>query len=82
MMRPCGVFNVDYHQDRAIVRTPLQWAMLLIFLGFMLFLFPRVFPRVYVSLVTYMGIFVIAVVLLLPDGLTGLFRRKRESADA
>lgn len=60
MMRPCGVFNVDYHQDRAIVRTPLQWALLLIFMGFMLFLFPSVVPKVYVSLVSYMGIFVIA----------------------
>jgi branched-chain amino acid transport system permease protein len=54
------VFNVDYRQDRAIVRTPLHWAMLLIFLVFMLFLLPRVVPSVYVSLVTYMGIFVIA----------------------
>ena len=60
MMRPCGVFNVDYRQDMAIVRTRLQWAMLLIFLGFMLFLYPRMVPNVYVSLVTYMGIFAIA----------------------
>jgi branched-chain amino acid transport system permease protein len=60
MTRPCGVFNVDYHQERAIVRTRLQRMMLLIFLGFMLFLFPRVVPNVYVSLVSYMGIFVIA----------------------
>lgn len=60
MMRPCGVFNVQYPQDMAIVRTRLQWALLLIFVGFMLFLYPRMVPSVYVSLVTYMGIFVIA----------------------
>ncbi len=60
MMRPCGVFNVHYRQDMAIVRTRPQWAILLIFLGFMLFLYPRMVPSVYVSLVSYIGIFVIA----------------------
>jgi len=60
MMRPCGVFNADYHQDKAILRTPQQWGLLLISLVFIFAVFPRVVPSEYVSLVMFMGIFVIA----------------------
>lgn len=35
-MQPSGIFNVSYEQDSAIVRTRLQWGLLIAFLFFLL----------------------------------------------
>ncbi|MBI4284175.1 MAG: branched-chain amino acid ABC transporter permease [Chloroflexi bacterium] len=42
-MQPCGVFNTSYRQDMAIVRTRLQWGMLIGFFVFLVLL-PLITP--------------------------------------
>jgi len=56
---PCGVFNRNYEEDMAIVRTRLQWAWLIGFL-ILLFSFPLFLPGEYLYLLIYMGVGVIA----------------------
>jgi len=33
--RPCGVFDVRYSQDKAILRTKMHWALFILFLIFL-----------------------------------------------
>ncbi len=39
MWRPAGIFNTRYEQDRAVIRTRLQWTGLILFLGGLVTLF-------------------------------------------
>jgi len=61
-MRPAGTFDVDYSQDMAIVRTRLQWIMLVLFFIF-LFTFPLLpFAGLYwLNVAILMGIALVAV---------------------
>lgn len=56
---PCGTFNKTYAQDMAIVRTRMQW---LILLGFFILLFtlPLYLPGQYLYLSIYIGATVVA----------------------
>jgi branched-chain amino acid transport system permease protein len=56
---PCGTFNKTYAQDMAIVRTRMQWVILL---GFFILLFtlPLFLPTQYVYLAIYMGVTLVA----------------------
>lgn len=56
---PCGTFNKTYAQDMAIVRTRLQWFIVLGFLA-ILFTLPLYLPGEYVYLTIYMGVTVVA----------------------
>ena len=57
---PCGTFNESYNQDMAIVRTRLQWGLLIAFL-ILLFLLPRFLNEYLLSIVNGIAIWLIAV---------------------
>ena len=57
---PCGTFNESYDQDMAIVRTRLQWGLLIAFLVF-LFLLPHFLNEYLLSVVNGIAIWLIAV---------------------
>ena len=59
-MLPCGVFNTRYGQEVAVVRTRLQWGVLLAALAF-LFTFPLYASGYFVNLMNYIAISIIAV---------------------
>ena len=58
-MRPSGVYNVTYNQDIAIVRTRLQWVLLLAFLAFLV-LMPMLVSEFYVTQASIIGYTAIA----------------------
>src|SRR4030042_3255169 len=60
MSQPCGVFEESYAQDGAIFRTRTQWIILLAFL-IILFTGPLYLDNRLMTMVTYVGITVIAV---------------------
>lgn len=57
---PCGTYNVNYRQDFAIFRTKAHWASLVVFL-IILVTFPLYCSRYILTLLTTIGITVIAV---------------------
>jgi len=57
---PCGTFNESYDQDMAIVRTRLQWGLLIAFL-ILLFISPQFLNDYLLSIVNGMAIWLIAV---------------------
>lgn len=59
-MQPSGIFNVSYQQDNAIVRTGLQWGLLIAFLLFLL-VFPFFAGTYFLSVVISLAIVLIAV---------------------
>jgi len=59
-LRPSGYFNVNYNQDMAIVRTHLQWALLLGFLAF-LAVIPLFLSNSLLHIINLMGITLILV---------------------
>ena len=59
-MEPCGVFRKDYAEDKAIVRTKLQWG-LLIGLLILVFSIPSWLDPGYLGMLRVTGIFIIAV---------------------
>jgi len=70
--RPCGTFERDYAQDMAIVRTPLQWIILIVGLAF-LFSLPLFGGVRIIYLLNYIAITLIAVHgLNILTGYTGL----------
>ena len=58
---PCGTFNESYSQDMAIVRTRLQWGLLIAFLIFLLLL-PQLLNEYLLSIVNGISIWLIAVI--------------------
>lgn len=58
--RPSGIYDSSYAQDMAIVRTHLQWTML-VGLLILLFALPHFLPSRLLTTVNYIGIMVIAV---------------------
>lgn len=60
-MLPCGTFAERYEQDKAIVRTKLQWGL---FIGFLVLLFvlPSFLPIRFLGMLNMTGIILIAVV--------------------
>lgn len=58
-MLPCGTYNKTYAQDMAIVRTGLQWGLLLGFIA-LLFLLPALVSTELVYLTIYIGVGIIA----------------------
>jgi branched-chain amino acid transport system permease protein len=56
---PSGTYNSTYGQDMAIVRTKLQWVLLIVFIAFLL-TFPLFMAGQYIYLAIYMGVGVIA----------------------
>lgn len=60
-MQPCGTFNESYEQDKAVVRTRLQWGLLVLFL-IVLFLVPQFISKAYLPMVNVIGIYIIAAV--------------------
>jgi len=70
-MRPTGTYDTSYARDMAIVRTPLQWGLLVVFFIF-LFAFPHISGEYGLSVATLTGITVIAVFgLHITTGLCG-----------
>ena len=59
-MLPCGIFNETYKQDRAIVRTKLQWGILVVALTLLL-IFPLFGGYYLTSLINHISIIIIAV---------------------
>lgn len=59
-MQPSGIFNTSYEKDSAIVRTKLQWVILISFLLF-LFIYPFFVGAYLLSLVISLAIIVIVV---------------------
>ena len=57
--RPCGIRDFDYEHDMAIVRTPFHWVILLTGLV-LLFSCPWYLSPVFVNLINYIGITIIA----------------------
>ena len=57
---PCGTLNETYRQDMAIVRTRLQWGLLLVFLV-LLFLLPKFLNDYLLSIINGVAIWLIAV---------------------
>ena len=71
MWRPCGTFDETYKQDMAIIRTPLRWGVVIIFLG-VLFLMPILGSYYLVTLLNSMAITAIVVLgLQLVSGYCG-----------
>lgn len=58
-MRPCGVYNTSYSQDRAVIRTNLQWGWLIAFFGF-IFALPLLKNEYFLTLGILIGINVIS----------------------
>ncbi len=59
-MQPCGIFNETYQQDRAIIRTKLQWGILITALC-LLFVFPLFGGYYFTSLINHISIIIIVV---------------------
>jgi branched-chain amino acid transport system permease protein len=57
---PCGIFQENYAQDMAIIRTKTQWAILTAFLV-LLFTFPFFLSKSLLALATVIGITIISV---------------------
>jgi len=57
---PCGTFNESYSQDMAIVRTRMQWGLLIAFL-ILLFFLPQILNEYLLSIVNGIAIWLIAV---------------------
>jgi len=72
-MLPCGTRNINYGQQLAIIRTPLQWAYLAI--GLVLaFTIPLFAGSYFMTFMVYLGITIISVLgLMLLSGYCGLF---------
>jgi len=71
-MRPAGTYDVSYAKDMAIVRTRLQWVMLLLFFA-ALYAFPRISGVYWLHIFSITGIILIAVLgLHITTGLCGL----------
>ena len=71
MWRPCGTFDETYKQDMAIIRTPLRWGVMIIFLA-VLFLMPILGSYYLVTLLNSMAITAIVVLgLQLVSGYCG-----------
>jgi len=71
MWRPCGTFDETYKQDMAIIRTPLRWGVVIIFLA-VLFLMPILGSYYLVTLLNSMAITAIVVLgLQLVSGYCG-----------
>lgn len=60
-MQPCGVYNDSYNKDTAIVRTHLQWTLVVVFL-IVLFTAPPFLSRHWVSFLNLTAITLIAVI--------------------
>ena len=60
-MLPCGTYPERYEQDKAIVRTRLQWGL---FIGFLVLLFasPQFLPDRFIGMINMAGIILVAVV--------------------
>ncbi|MFC1848001.1 branched-chain amino acid ABC transporter permease [Chloroflexota bacterium] len=59
-MRPCGTYDETYAEDMSIIRTRLQWVLLIIALV-LLFLLPQVLSIGWLTIVNGIGIYAIAV---------------------
>ncbi|MBM3143255.1 MAG: branched-chain amino acid ABC transporter permease [Chloroflexi bacterium] len=60
-MLPCGTYPRTYNEDKAIVRTRLQWLLLLLFL-ILLFTAPLFLPTRYIGIIIMMAIICLAVI--------------------
>jgi branched-chain amino acid transport system permease protein len=60
MSQPCGIFQESYAQDSAIFRTKTQWILLILFLV-ILFTGPLYLDNRLLTIMTYIGITIIAV---------------------
>ena len=70
-MRPAGIYDTDYGQDMAIIRTRAQWVMLGIFLALLL-IFPHFSGLYWTGVFSLTGIILIAVLgLHITTGLCG-----------
>lgn len=58
-MRPCGVYNISYKQDRAVVRTKLQWSWLIALFVF-IFIIPLFSKEYFLTLGILTGITIIS----------------------
>jgi len=58
--RPCGTFDTSYEQTMSVVRTPLRWTILIIFIV-AIFVMPRVFSGRLLSLANLIGISIVAI---------------------
>jgi len=58
---PCGIFNVRYRQDTAILRTKAHWALFAIFLGFIYIIPPAVFSEYMLGIINGITITIISV---------------------
>ena len=61
-MRPGGTFDTRYTQDMAILRTRFQWVMFILFLMFLFGLFPLLAGDQWLSVVSMIGIVIIAAI--------------------
>lgn len=59
-MEPCGVFQKDYAEDKSIVRTKLQWGLLIALL-ILVFSIPSWLDPGYLGMLRIAGIYIIAV---------------------
>ena len=57
---PCGIFNENYAQDMAIVRTKTQWGILAAFL-ILLFASPLFLSDTFLTILTVIGITIISI---------------------
>lgn len=70
-MLPCGTYPRSYEEDKAIVRTRLQWGLFIGFLA-MLFTLPLFVPDRFIGMLNIAGIILVAVVgLQLTTGYCG-----------
>lgn len=60
-MQPCGTFNESYEQTKAIVRTRLQWGLLIAFL-ILVFLVPRLVHESILPMLDIIGIYIVATI--------------------
>lgn len=68
---PCGTFNLSYAQDMAIVRTRMQWIILIAFIVFLLCL-PMFMSSAWLAVLNLIGITLVAVLgLAIMTGYTG-----------
>jgi branched-chain amino acid transport system permease protein len=59
-MEPCGIFQRDYAEDKAVVRTKLQWGLLIALLV-LVFTLPLWLSPGYLGMLRVTGIYIIAV---------------------
>ncbi len=72
LKRPCGIFNENYVQDSALIRTTFRWSMLIILLLFLFFIFPLIGSKYFLDVMIDIGITIIAVLgLQIITGFTG-----------